>query len=209
MIDKTINNEHIRLKILNWVESGFLNYGYRNFSMDEIANELHISKKTIYKIFSTKEELIRAAIINQLSNPYSNVIKILKDESDIIVKFIDLSVLVEKYYTVFNDISLAKLRHNFRNLADYIDQFRIQRIIPQINLLLRNGKEKELILDIPEEIIIKVFTAALGAIAASKSNGLSVYSYHQTFRQAFDILLNGILTKKGKQILTYKLEVNK
>lgn len=206
---KSNNTEYMKLKILSWVESEFLNYGYRNFSMNEIANQLHISKKTIYKIFSTKEELIRAAIINQLSNPYNNVIKIFKDESDIIVKFINLSEIVEKYYSVFNDTSLAKLRHNFRNLADYIEQFRIHRIIPQIILLLRVGKERELILDIPEEIIIKVFTSALGSIAASKSDGLSVYSYHQTFRQAFDILLNGILTTKGKQILNNKLEVNK
>jgi AcrR family transcriptional regulator len=201
-----MNNEHTRLEILNWVESGFLNYGYKNFSMEEIASDLHISKKTIYKFFRTKEELTRAAIINQLSNPYRKVISIIKDETDIVEKFIDLSKMVEQYYSAFNETSLERLRHYFKDLADYVDQFRIHRIISLIKQLLKDGKEKELILDIPDEIIIKVFTSALGAIAISKLDNFSNYSYHQTFRQAFNILLNGILTEKGKQILNHKLK---
>ena len=37
-------------------------YGFRRTSVDEIASRIGISKKTIYKYFSSKDELIRAVI---------------------------------------------------------------------------------------------------------------------------------------------------
>jgi AcrR family transcriptional regulator len=174
-----------------------------------MASELHLSKKTIYKYFRTKEELIRVVLIKQLTVAYREVVTIIQFQSNIIEKLMNLSIVVEQYYSVFNETSIERLKHKFKELADYVEQFRIHRIIPLINLMLRDGKTKKLILDIPDEIIIKVFTSALGAIAKSKTDNSSNYSYHQTFRQAFDILLNGILTKDGKQLLNYKLEVIK
>lgn len=36
--------------------------GFRNVTMDDIASELHISKRTIYEIFSSKDELILACL---------------------------------------------------------------------------------------------------------------------------------------------------
>lgn len=206
MVNTISNSSQIRSEILNWVSSGFLKYGYKNFSIDDMAADLHISKKTIYKLFRSKEELIRASIIDQLGNPFRNVTHIIKKESDVVEKFIELSFLVEQYYSAFNERSIERLRYYFKDLADYVDQFRIHHIIPLINRLLKDGKNKELILDIPDEIIIKVFTSALGAIATSNSDNSCNYSYHQTFRHAFNILFNGILTQKGKQILNHNLE---
>lgn len=40
----------------------FLNLGFKSITMDDIANKMGISKKTIYKFFSTKEVLIEEAI---------------------------------------------------------------------------------------------------------------------------------------------------
>jgi AcrR family transcriptional regulator len=194
------NEDHVKSRILDHIEKKLSNQGFRNFTVDQIANELHISKKTIYKTFRTKEELIRSAIINQLTKPYRYVINIIEEERNTVEKFIELSKIVEQYYSAFNEIAIERLRYDFRDLADYIEQFRIHRINPLINRLLKDGKEKELILDIPYEIIIKVFTSALGAIATSKSDNLSNYSYHQEFRLTFNILLNGILKEKGKKI---------
>lgn len=201
------NEDQLKSRILDHIEKKLSTQGFRNFTVDQIANELHISKKTIYKTFRTKEELIRSAIINQLNNPYRYLINIIEEERNTVKKFIELSKIVEQYYSAFNEISIERLRYDFRDLADYIEQFRIHHINPLINRLLKDGKEKELILDIPDEIIIKVFTSALGAIATSKSDNLSNYSYHQEFRLTFNILLNGILKKKGKK--TFNQTINK
>ena len=40
----------------------FLRYGFKSVTMDDIANELGISKKTIYKYYNNKVELVDEAI---------------------------------------------------------------------------------------------------------------------------------------------------
>lgn len=203
------NNDELKLRIIDHIEKEFSNHGFRNFAVDRIVNDLHISKKTIYKYFRTKEELIRAVLIKQLTVAYWEVVTIIQAQSNIVEKFIDLSNMVEEYFTVFNEESVKRLKYHFPQLADYIEQFRSNRIVPLISLLLKLGRKKNLILDMPDEIILKVFSSSLSAIAESKSDHTSKFSYHQMFRQAFNMLLNGILTKKGKQLLNYKLEVIK
>ena len=46
------------LVILEVAERIFFQYGYSNTSMEEIANECGMSKKTIYKHFTSKEEML-------------------------------------------------------------------------------------------------------------------------------------------------------
>lgn len=48
-------------KILDTAGSMFLNYGFKSITMDDIANEMSISKKTIYKYFQNKVELVDAS----------------------------------------------------------------------------------------------------------------------------------------------------
>jgi len=42
----------------------FMQYGFRSVSMDDIANKLGMSKKTIYQFYADKEELV-TAIVNE------------------------------------------------------------------------------------------------------------------------------------------------
>src|SRR5437870_1900370 len=40
----------------------FMQYGLRSVSMDDIANQLGMSKKTIYQFYGDKDELVEAVI---------------------------------------------------------------------------------------------------------------------------------------------------
>ena len=56
------NRERIRIK----AEEMFMKFGIRSVSMDDIANGLGVSKKTIYQFFSDKDELVDAVVENIL-----------------------------------------------------------------------------------------------------------------------------------------------
>lgn len=58
-------------KILNKANELFLTYGFKSVTMDDIAEKLAISKKTIYAFYKKKDELVRACVLdvfNQVSN---------------------------------------------------------------------------------------------------------------------------------------------
>lgn len=64
MILAEINTrERIRQK----ADELFMRYGLRSVSMDDIANSLGISKKTIYQFFTDKDELVDAVLEETLS----------------------------------------------------------------------------------------------------------------------------------------------
>ena len=54
----------------------FLRYGFKSVTMDDIANELGISKKTIYKYFKNKVELVDEATEYTHNLMHSEVLKI-------------------------------------------------------------------------------------------------------------------------------------
>ena len=48
----------LRTKILKTAGELFFKFGIRSVSIDDICNELHISKKTFYTVFKQKDELV-------------------------------------------------------------------------------------------------------------------------------------------------------
>ncbi len=56
------NKERIKLQASDL----FIKYGVRGVSMDDIANSLGMSKKTIYHFYADKDELVEAVIQNQI-----------------------------------------------------------------------------------------------------------------------------------------------
>ena len=51
-------------KILNKANELFLTYGFKSVTMDDIAEKLAISKKTIYAFYKKKDELVRACVLD-------------------------------------------------------------------------------------------------------------------------------------------------
>jgi AcrR family transcriptional regulator len=54
-------NQNIRGEILSRAQQMFFSHGYRKVTIDSIAASLSISKKTIYKYFGSKKELLEKA----------------------------------------------------------------------------------------------------------------------------------------------------
>lgn len=69
----------MRTKIIETATSLFLNLGFKSVTMDDIAEELAISKKTIYTLFENKTELIEASTL-YIFGQISQIINVIEDE---------------------------------------------------------------------------------------------------------------------------------
>ena len=54
----------------------FLQYGYKAVTMDDIAEHMHISKKTIYVYFSDKTSLVRSAVFHVFEEVKNKIITV-------------------------------------------------------------------------------------------------------------------------------------
>jgi len=76
----------------------FMRYGIRSVSMDDIAAQLGISKKTIYQFFADKDELVDAVVddeINGMQKDCSLCAKEARDSVDEI--FLTMEQIVEQF----------------------------------------------------------------------------------------------------------------
>ena len=67
-------------QIIDTVSNLINRYGLRKFTVDEVASELHISKKTLYQYFSSKDEMICQYFDETLTSDRQSVEKTLSSD---------------------------------------------------------------------------------------------------------------------------------
>ena len=73
-------------KISNYSQDVFFKSGFYKITMDEIAKGLRISKKTIYKYFPSKKNLLEAIVNSFLLTTQNKILKKLDEQENSIFK---------------------------------------------------------------------------------------------------------------------------
>ena len=69
-------------QIINAARELFRTYGFKKVSMDEIARKAGVTKRTVYKYFSSKQELLKFFINEELVNMRKIIEEIEKNNND-------------------------------------------------------------------------------------------------------------------------------
>ena len=91
----------MRDEILRIVAQNIQIYGIKKMNLDLICKELKISKKTIYKYFENKDDMIRCYIKEVLDTDRESTIKILKNSMDVSDKCHQIVYTYHKYKLPF------------------------------------------------------------------------------------------------------------
>ena len=104
-------SEEIRNKIIDSATKQFIAHGCRRITMDDVAGELHISKRTLYEYFEKKEDLLMACF-EQMKEKVGETICLFKTQCSSPI----LMVLhIYKYLSVYN----AQLTTLLTDIRDY------------------------------------------------------------------------------------------
>ena len=104
----------IRESILEASYGLFHKYGIRSVSMDDIARELTISKKTIYQYFKDKDDLVSTVTKKQMDMERREIEEIEKSSVDAIDELAKMSVCVRKNLKEINPSLLFDLQKYHR-----------------------------------------------------------------------------------------------
>ncbi len=88
----------------------FMQYGIRSVSMDDIANSLGMSKKTLYQYFADKDELVEAVVDEHINKMQTDCVSCRKDASDAVHEIIlTMEQIIEQFSNmnpmVLNDLA--------------------------------------------------------------------------------------------------------
>ena len=134
----------MKARILKTAGELFFKFGIRSVSIDEICNELHISKKTFYTIFKQKDELV-TELLNTMSQKQEKDFNVALEQDcnildTMIQKFKKLHQYpVEKYLAFKYDLEkfYPELWQNFQTKTKNIER-------KYTALLLKKGIEQNM-----------------------------------------------------------------
>ncbi len=89
-------------RILVKAEELFMQYGIRSVSMDDIANNLGMSKKTLYQYYADKDELVDAVVEGHISMIEDDCMNCRKDAKDAVH---EIFITMERIMDEFNNMN--------------------------------------------------------------------------------------------------------
>lgn len=191
--------EHIILKKASEL---FIKYGFKNVTMDEIANDLGISKKTIYVYYENKSYLVEA-VVRYLFNE----IVIIIDE----IKSLNLNPIEESYKT-YNSVSQLlkdekisieyQLKKYFPEVYERINDVKYEILQNTItNNLNRGINEGVYRPTIEVNFISKYFLTTVSSIKNYDYFEIDEIEIIPAMKQVLELYFRSIVTEKGLKYL--------
>jgi AcrR family transcriptional regulator len=197
------DEKDVRQRILVAAEKLFTTYGFSRVSMDEIASELGMSKKTLYKHFPTKEALLLQVIETFYANLNADIAAIRLDEklsfTEKISRFI---ALVANRVAVNRDPFVQDIQRNVPQMWARIHTLRRETIQAQFRAIIEEGIRHGVFQsDLDPSLITLIVLAAIERLTDPETWEQHAYSFSEIFQGTLRVVFQGILTDKARQAL--------
>lgn len=195
--------DELKERILS--ESGelFMTVGCKSITMDDIANSLGVSKRTIYEIFKDKEDLLEQAITYKLEkgfeqnkqtiddvshNVIESVLQMCYSTSEVVLRMhMNFIAEMQKFYPKVYQDTFLRLRDSHMNY--YKD-------------IMQKGIEQGVIgEDVSPLLVTQIIDDLHELLGKSRLHPYNLFSMRELFYHTIIKYMRGVATLKGIQII--------
>ena len=164
------------------------------FTMNDLATRLSISKTSLYENFSSKAELIAACVEYLMLDLKKQESEIYNSNKSVLNKFRQLLVIKHKVYPLINTAVYDKLKKNYPEQWEKVNNFRQSRINNIIELLndgVRAGEVVPIKDGVLKIMLNNLFDEAVDEKVLLENN----ITYADVVNSLVEILINGLAKK--------------
>ncbi|RKS55802.1 TetR family transcriptional regulator [Gillisia mitskevichiae] len=180
----------------------FISLGFKSVTMDDIANELGISKKTIYSHFSTKSKLVEASTFHFLSQMSCGVENIVSQEKNAIVELFDIKNFAMKNLKDNKSSPQFQLKKYYPKVYNLVQKNHLQImegfVLANLEKGIKNGIYRE---NISLDFMSKIYFVGMLGIKDEYHFPVDKYSQHELLEHFLEYHLRAIVTEKGLKTL--------
>lgn len=187
-------------EIIEQIEEKLFKEGFYKTTMDEVAADLGMSKKTIYKFFPSKEDLVNAIAKRFMNKMRNKILPALNSDKNAIEKLGELIKILASASERITPKRLDEIRKHFPSLWNEIDKFRTKMMFENITRVIDQGKAEGLFVDYPTTIVMNVLVNSVRNIVNPEFILNHSYSIIEAAQYTFRIIIGGIVTEKGKKL---------
>ncbi|QII46171.1 TetR/AcrR family transcriptional regulator [Flagellimonas oceani] len=184
--------------ILAYAIENFTKFGSKRFSMDELAKNLGISKKTLYKHFSSKEILVKESLRFYLDNIRADVDNYIIENPNEEQPLTTVIFIYRQGLITFQEINPAFLYglHKYYPEAYKIySQLKKDIVWDIVSPLLKRAQALgQVRKNVNVELVCTLFLSRMEETVYSQPNLFDEYSIHELLEHIIINNLRGILT---------------
>ncbi len=194
------NAADTEVRIVAAAERMFLASGFSRVSMDDLAAELGMSKKTVYAHFAGKEELVRAMLERRVSLIEDTLKEIVGSSGSFLEKFRDLAQLLQARTSEVSPAFLEDIRRFSPDGYEIIERFRARAIPVYFGSLVDEGMREGYLADVvPRAVLIRMLVLSIQGIV--RPDVVAELKIHPSaaLDHILSVIFRGILTTKGRR----------
>ena len=185
--------------ILDAVRERMLAEGFTRLSVEEIAGMFGMSKKTFYKFFPTKEELINQVADRIMAEGRVSLARIVGSDKDFLSKLHELMSFVMLQSTRISKALQTDVQRYAPDLWKRIEEFRTYRISDVFSHLVEQGiKEGYVRADVNKRIFLLVVLGSIRSVINPTVLAHESFSAREAVDNVLSLFFTGILTDQGR-----------
>ena len=192
------NKERILIK----AEELFMQYGIRSVSMDDIANQLGMSKKTLYQYYADKDELVEAVVEGHINEVQTECLGCRQNATNAVHEiFLTMKHIMEELSNM-NPMMLYDLEkfhyRSYQHFKNYKDKFLAEMIRKNIEWGIKDELYRP---DLDIEVMCKFRLESLMIPFNVSVFPPGKYNLAAVSRKLIEHFIYGLATIKGHKLI--------
>lgn len=180
----------------------FLSFGFKSVTMDDIAQKMGISKKTIYAHFPTKSKLVEATTIFLLETIDGGIEQIRQKDLNAIEELFEIKKFVMHHLKDEKSSPQYQLAKYYPKVYKNVESHHLKlmccSISDNLEKGIKGGYYRE---NLPVEFISKLYFLGMTAIKGSELFSPEDYTMRELTENYLEYHLRAIVTPKGFKTL--------
>lgn len=197
----------LKERILIAAREYFFTNGFSKVTMEEFAHSMGMSKKTIYKFFPSKDDIVKAITREQLISINHRCESFRNDST---MEFIDRIKSTIGYLTT----EMQKMKPQFyidvqRTMPDLwkeVDNFRNEKVTSDFALMVQQGVNLGIFRsDVNVQVFVLMYASAMRSIVNPEALSHLPLNVSQAYQSAVTVFFEGMMTDEGRSKYRDKL----
>lgn len=186
----------------------YMRYGIKSVTMDDIAREMGISKKTLYQYVDNKADLIQQIFQQHMEEERAVMGQIKREASDAIAQILTIGKYVVRLLREISPSAIYDLQKYYHNIWREMDVLRQQDIYSVIRENLQWGINQGVYRsNLNPDIISKLYVGKTSLLVDEEVFPIREYNIGELFEEFINYHIQGIASEKGRQLLAKHLAV--
>ena len=189
-------------------------YGIRSVTMDDVAAEMSISKKTLYKYFDNKADLVHHCGEILFQKIHGSLMEVVKSAESAIDELFAVDKVLWRMMEKHNPSMRFQIQKYYPKTFNHLFEGRHEMIQQLVSQNIERGKKDGCFReDADTEVISYLYCSKVESMPEEESELLNRHSTRYVSRQALIYHIRGLATPQGlakleEKLKTYPLDEN-